>query len=67
MASWVRCVVFEEGVDPSFSEQLLINLDSVRFMVRDVSSTRIQFDGRGEESTIRVHETPDQILGIAPK
>jgi hypothetical protein len=67
MATWVRCVEYEVGVDPSFSAQLLINLDTVRFMVRGVESTRVTFVGTGELMAIEVHETPEQILGVAPK
>lgn len=67
MASWVRCVEYEVGVDPSFSAQLLVNLDTVRFMVRGVESTRISFISGGEETAIEVHESPEQILGVAPK
>lgn len=67
MATWVRCIEYEVGVDPSISSQLLVNLDTVRFMVRGVESTRISFISGGEESAIEVHETPEQVLGIAAK
>jgi hypothetical protein len=67
MASWVRCVEYEVGVDPSFSAQLLVNLDTVRFMVRGVDSTRVTFVGGEGDSAVEVHETPEQILGVAPK
>ncbi|MDR3528256.1 MAG: hypothetical protein P4L57_13355 [Rhizomicrobium sp.] len=67
MASWVRCVEYEVGVVPSFCAQLLVNLDTVRFMVRGVDSTRITFIGSDHESAIEVHESPEQILGVAPK
>ncbi len=67
MASWVRCVEYEVGVDPSFCAQLLVNLDTVRFMVRGADSTRITFVGDHGESAIEVQEAPEQILGIAAK
>ena len=67
MASWVRCVEYEKGVDPSFSAQLLVNLDSVRYMVRGVESTSIHFIAGSQEAAIAVLETPEQILGVAPK
>ena len=67
MASWVRCIEFEDGVDPSFSSQLLVNLDAVRYMVRAVESTHIHFTADDSQHFIAVHETPEQILGVAPK
>ncbi len=67
MAVWVRCTEYEEGVDPSFSAQLLLNLDTVRYMVRGVESTAISFLASGGNDGISVHESPEQILGVAPK
>jgi hypothetical protein len=67
MASWVRCIAYEEGVDPSFSPQPFINLDTVRFMVRGVESTRVLFVGGNDETAVSVRETPEQLLGVAPK
>lgn len=67
MASWVRCIEYEVGVDSSMSEQLLVNLDTVRYMVRGIESTRVTFVGGEGDSAIEVHETPEQILGVAAK
>lgn len=67
MAVWVRCIEYEEGVDPSFSAQLLLNLDTVRYMVRGVESTAISFVASSGGDGISVHETPEQLLGVAPK
>ncbi|GAA0537601.1 hypothetical protein FHS83_003470 [Rhizomicrobium palustre] len=67
MASWVRCIEYEVGIDPSISPQLLINLDVVQFMVRGTECTRVVFGAGESSSAIEVHETPEQILGVAPK
>lgn len=67
MAVWVRCTEYEEGVDPSFSAQMLLNLDTVRYMVRGVESTSISFLASSGEDGLSVHETPEQILGVAPR
>jgi hypothetical protein len=67
MATWVRCTEYEEGVDPSFSAQMLVNLETVRYMVRGVESTAISFLATTGQDGLSVHETPEQLLGIAPK
>ena len=67
MASWVRCIEYEVGVDSSISAQLLVNLDTVRFMVRGADATRVVFVSGNEEASIEVHETPEHILGVAAK
>jgi hypothetical protein len=67
MAIWVRCTEYEEGVDPSFSAQMLVNLDTVRYMVRGVESTAISFLASTGQDGLAVHETPEQLLGIAQK
>ncbi|NIJ47316.1 hypothetical protein [Rhizomicrobium electricum] len=67
MATWVRCTEYEEGVDPSFSAQMLVNLETVRYMVRGVESTAISFTASTGQDGLAVHETPEQLLGIAPK
>lgn len=67
MATWVRCTEYEEGVDPTFSAQLLVNLDSVRYMMRGVESTNISFLASTGNDGLAVHETPEQLLGLAPK
>ena len=67
MATWVRCIEYEEGVDPTFSSQLIVNLDNVRYMVRGVESTSISFVASSGNDGIAVHETPEQLLGVAPK
>lgn len=67
MATWVRCTEYEEGVDPTFSAQMLVNLDSVRYMVRGVESTAISFLASSGTDGLAVHETPEQLLGLAPK
>lgn len=67
MATWVRCTEYEEGVDPSFSAQLLLNLETVRYMVRGVESTAISFLASSGQDGLAVHEAPEQLLGIAPK
>ena len=67
MAVWVRCTEYEEGVDPSFSAQMLVNLDTVRYMVRGVESTAISFLASNGQDGLAVHETPEQLLGVASK
>ena len=53
--------------DPSFSAQLLLNLDTVRYMVRGVESTSISFLASDGNDGISVYESPEQILGVAPR
>ena len=67
MAVWVRCTEYEEGVDPSFSASLLLNLDTVRYMLRGVESTSISFLASDGNDGISVYESPEQLLGVAPK
>jgi hypothetical protein len=67
VATWVRCTEYEEGVDPSFSAQMLVNLDTVRYMVRGVESTAISFLASSGEDGLSVHETPEQLLGVASR
>ena len=67
MAVWVRCTEYEEGVDPSMSAQLLLNLDTVHYMLRGVESTSISFLASDGNDGISVYESPEQILGVAPK
>jgi hypothetical protein len=67
MATWVRCTEYEEGVDPSFSAQLLLNLDTVRYMLRGVESTSISFVASSGNDGISVHETPEQLLNVAAR
>jgi hypothetical protein len=67
MATWIRCTEYEEGVDPTFSAQMLVNLETVRYMVRGVESTAISFLASTGQDGLSVHETPEQLLGIAQK